>query len=392
MPFVTRLTRPELLRQADVMERLCEAEWRFVPDSGSGPRRSAADLGLVTLHPGKDTLRPDGTRYPPIELRVVASRFPRTDGKSAGRGVLINDWQVELFAADLDPEAWPAAEVVSAYFGRAGQENRFAQEDREHGLDRIFSYHLPGQELATTIALMVWNQRLARGFELHPPPSNRSAGAPRRENAIDPTPFRAPAEAPPSPQDLPGSASSTGQASEEDALIAMLSELDWKHLLARRPGWSWAPEAGGLQCPAGKPLWLTSVHWMKQCKTSARLLFRGGRPDCIPCQMRSNCLASIDPKQVKILSVTIDAETAGRIDRQRRKAEHDRRLNRSKAAEHPLVRRDLRGRILPDGAAPIRQTAPTGSPAKVQVEHPLFLPAEARRRFRAQFHNASVRV
>ena len=34
----------------------------------------------------------------------------------------------------------------------------------------------------------------------------------------------------------------------------------------------------------------------------------------------------------------------------------------------------------------------TVSPAKVQVEHPLFLPAEARRRFRDQFHNASVRV
>lgn len=56
-----------------------------------------------------------------------------------------------MFATDLPADGWPAPEVVASYFGRACQENRLAQEDREAGLDRLVSYHLPGQELASTV-------------------------------------------------------------------------------------------------------------------------------------------------------------------------------------------------------------------------------------------------
>jgi hypothetical protein len=146
VPYLTRLNRLDLLDQPDVARALRGGRWHMVPDSRSGPRRSALDLGIVTVPPGADTRRADGTPYEPVATRVVVSRYPRAEKAEHGR--VLDGWQYELFAVDVSADALPAAEVVAAYFGRGGQENRFAQEDREAGLDRIFSYHLPGQELA----------------------------------------------------------------------------------------------------------------------------------------------------------------------------------------------------------------------------------------------------
>ena len=168
VPFVTRLNRPELFDQPDVRQRLLEATWATVPDSGGGPRRSAADIGLVTVYAAKDTVRDDGTPYDPITVRVIVSRFEKD---IAQRGRVIEGWQYELFVLDADPVAWPAADGVAAYFGRTAQENRFGQEDKELILDRIFSYELAGQEFATMIGLMTWNLQIARGFELDRPPA-----------------------------------------------------------------------------------------------------------------------------------------------------------------------------------------------------------------------------
>ena len=171
VPCLTRLTRPEMFEQAEVLLALREGTWHFVPDSRSGPRRSALDLGVVTVPPGVDTRRPDGTAYEPIAVRVVCSRYPRTEKAEHGR--VIDGWQYELFVVDAPADAFPAPSAVALYFGRAGLENRFAQEDREAAMDRIFSYHLPGQEFAIDVGLWVWNLRLARGFELSPPPAQR---------------------------------------------------------------------------------------------------------------------------------------------------------------------------------------------------------------------------
>ncbi len=137
MPFVSRLTRPNLFKDPEVLDRLRRATWYMVPDSRSGPQRGATDLGELTIKPGEETKRPDGTDYDPITVRVVASRFPKT-GK-ANHGRIMDGWQVELLAVDLPADAWPAPDVVASFFGRTGQENRFAQEDRELGLDRIIS-------------------------------------------------------------------------------------------------------------------------------------------------------------------------------------------------------------------------------------------------------------
>ena len=78
--------------------------------------------------------------------RVLASIFPKT--KDAKRGRTIDGWQVELFATDLPADAWPAADTVTAYFGRNSLENRFAQEDRETKLDRVLSYEHAGSRPA----------------------------------------------------------------------------------------------------------------------------------------------------------------------------------------------------------------------------------------------------
>lgn len=168
VPFLTRVTRPEMFEQSEVLRILREGTWHFVPDSLSGPRRSALDLGVVTIPPGVDTRRQDGTLYEPVSVRVVASRYPRTEKAEHGR--VIDGWQYELFVVDVSIEALPAPAAVALYFGRSAQENRFAQEDREVELDRIYSYHLPGQEFAVVVGLWVWNLRLARGFELDTPP------------------------------------------------------------------------------------------------------------------------------------------------------------------------------------------------------------------------------
>ena len=77
----------------------------------------------------------------------------------------------------MPADAWPAPEVVTAYYGRNSEENRFAQEDRELGLDRLISYRLPGQELATLVGLSVWNLGVVQGFELDRPPAGASRGA-----------------------------------------------------------------------------------------------------------------------------------------------------------------------------------------------------------------------
>ena len=180
--YVTRWIKYPLLEQDVVRKQLNESDWYEVPDSGSGPRREATELGWMMLQANKSTRKSDGSPYESVKSRFVVSRF-RTD-KRKGTGVVIDGWQYELFATDLPESRWPAAELVMMYYGRCGQENRFCQEDRELGLDRIFSYHLPGQELANLIGLFVWNLRICRGMDLLTPPTELLPQPPRIVTAI----------------------------------------------------------------------------------------------------------------------------------------------------------------------------------------------------------------
>ncbi len=168
VPFLVRSAHYGLLQEPEIRQALHQATWYEVPSSGSGPTRLAAELGDVLLQPSKNTMTDDGEKLDPVRVRMVVSRFAAVD--KSGAGVVINGWQYELYATGLSASAWPAPETVELYYGRCGQENRFAQEDRELGLDRTFSYHLPGQELAAVIALFLWNWRTTVGFADNPPP------------------------------------------------------------------------------------------------------------------------------------------------------------------------------------------------------------------------------
>lgn len=346
LPFVTRLNRPQLYEDVDVLKRLWSALWYLVPDSGAGPQRAAADIGTLSIHPGKRTRRPDGSVYEPVPVRVVASIFPKT-GK-AKRGRTLDGWQVELFAVDLPPDAWPAPEAVTAYFGRVAEENRFAQEDRELGLDRIISYHLPGQELASLIGLSLWNLRLARGFELERPPDERPVSQLRRPQVDDRVPKHWP---------------------RDPVLKDMLAELDWLVLLAKRPTWTWNAATGELLCDDGRSLTLTSVRPTERSEGRTNIIFRRPTGGCDDCPSHEGCLRSTRNQAPKHTEFSISTDIAKRL--RRRQA-----LFRGKLENpHPTLIEPIDSR-----------------PGLCAVTDSLFLPAMARHTFQAVFLGATLRI
>jgi len=344
--FITRLNRPALFEDPEVLHKLREAIWYQVADSGSGPRRVAADLGEMTIKPGKKTRRPDGTVYEPITIRVVASAYV-SDNKKTNRGKLLDGWQVELFVADLDPVAWPAPEVIVAYFGRAGQENRFAQEDRELHLDRIISYHLPGQELATLVALSLWNLRVVEGFAAHRPVEE----APRQTPYTPVVDARMPAQWPHDP-----------------ALARSLDKVVWEEALARRPGWSWNSAQGEIRCPEGRLMTPTTIRPTPSSSAHTSLIFRRPVGGCEDCSAREGCLRSSRPLAPKHAEVQVESALA--------------EVMRERLAE---VRRVA-------AEADKAPTDPSWPPEALTVLPSLFLPARARQAFDALFVNARVCV
>ena len=344
LPFITRLNRSKLYEDPEVLARLRAATWYRVPDSKSGPGRSATDLGVLRVPPGLRTRRPDGSAYEPVSVRVVASIFPKT-GK-AKRGRVLDGYQVELFAVDLSADAWPASDAVAAYYGRTAEENRFAQEDRELGLDRIISYHLPGQELATLVGLSLWNLRVVRGFKLAPPPADPPAQRPRCPQADDRVPERWPRD--PVVQDT-------------------IAQLDWSLLPAKRPGWCWDAVTDELRCEQGRELTLTTVRPAEHAKGRTGIIFMRPKGGCEDCLCRPRCLQS----------------------------------NRELASKHtefsaptPLAQR-LRERLAVvragPGAPPAIKPIDT-DPGLAEIADSLFLPATARHSYRAVFRGATLKI
>jgi hypothetical protein len=347
VPFLTRVNRPKLFEDPEILTRLRTATWYRVPDSLSGPRRAAAEIGVVTLHPDRKTRRPDGSEYEPISVRVVAGAFPK-EGTEAQRGVLLDGWQVELFAVDVAADAWPAPDAVALFYGRAGQENRFAQEDREAALGRIVSYHLPGQELASLTGLFLMNYRNVRGFELERPPAVRPTPALRVRQVEDRMPVGWP---------------------RDPVVIRLLSALEWPVLLARRFGWRWDEPSSELRCPEGRTLALTSVRPAARAKGGTGLIFCRPQDGCEDCVPRSTCLRSARPGASKHFELAVPGEIADvlreRLALVRGKVERERRVEMRPSELDPGIR---------------------------QVIGPRFLPTEARRRFREIFTEASLRI
>jgi len=347
IPFITRLNRPKLYEDPDVLAALQAAIWHRVPDSGSGPQRSATDLGLMTIAAGDDTRRADGTKYEPVCVRVVASIFEK-QGK-AKRGRTIDGWQIELFAVDLPAGDWPAPEAIAAYYGRNGFENRVAQQRRELGLDRIASYHLPGQELATVIGLAVCNDRIVRGFHRERPPEVAPVSQ-LRAPVVD---ERVPAQWPRDP-----------------VVRRHLAALDWDTLLRGRPGWSFDAGTGELRCDQGQVLTLTTVRSRPTSTGRLGLIFRRPTGGCDPCPSRPDCLHSERPSASKHAEFSIDPAIA--------EALRDRR------------QRVRRSRTTPPEPATL--TPIETPPGPLAIAPSLFLPAEARHAFREIFHGATLHV
>ncbi len=392
--FVTRLNRPALLDQPELRRRLVEAQWELVPDSMSGPKRSAADVGLVTLRPAVSTRQDDGSAYELVKVRVVVSRFQREAEPT--RGKVIAGWQYELFATSLEAEPWPAAEVVASYYGRTGQENRFAQEDRELGLDRIYSYEPAGQELATVIGLMVWNARIALGFELETPPWE----APEQHTrVVQPDPRPVPPETCEAPEPDAGAEGSADTVEAEVAepevdprlaeaeakLAVRLGELDWERLLARRDGWSWDAEAGVLRCPDGLGLLLTCVDVRHAPPHRARIIFRSEQGACRDCDLLGDCLTTSGKLMKKLTGFTVDRPEVWPIRRQLAKVQQLRRV-------HAVA---VRKRVTDQGdeSEPLVQQLPetTAEPA-LDCLPSLFLPAAARHVFDDIVHDLATCV
>jgi hypothetical protein len=341
LPLLTRINRASLYEDPVVLGRLRTATWRAVPDSLSGPNRLAADLGELTLAPGQSTRRADGSEYEPVTVRVVASIY-RDTGKT-GRGRVLGGWRVELFAADLPQASWPAEDCVWLYFGRTAEENRFAQEDRELGLDRILSYHRPGQELASAVGLFLWNLRLVLGFQSETPPAQAPVPRMRPADRDVDSPC---AHWPPDPRAL-----------------RLLDELDWDVLLAKRPDWSWDAAAGGLHCPDGRLLYITCVPANEAGQPRRDVVFRRPTAGCEDCAPRAKCYRTVRELGSKHATLQIPAEVADEIGV---------RLTRIRQEAHDH---------------------PKSPPRALQAATaPLLLPAEARSAHRERFAGATFQV
>lgn len=346
LPFITRVNRPKFYEDPDVLERMRSASWYEVTDSLSGPRRFAADIGVVTLHPDRDTRRPDGSKYEPVAVRVVASAF-RSDAAKAQRGYILDGYQVELFAVDAPADVWPAPDAVALYFGRAAQENRFAQEDREAALGRIVSYGLPGQEFACLVGLFLMNYRIARGYEMEPPPAVRPPPRLRVRRVA---------------QEI------SGGWPRDPVVAKLLAKLDWPTLLSGKEGWTWDASASELRCPDGRPVTLASVRPAGHAKRTS-LIFRRPTGGCEDCDVREGCLRSARPAASKHLELSAPSEVAA-----------------------PLRERLAVARGKAESKRPVEVSPIDVEPGIHAMITPRFLPAAARRRFEEIFHAATVEV
>lgn len=297
--YLTRLAWYNLLEREDVRAHLARARWVVVPDSGSGPRRHATELGIWPWRAPVPQDAPQGMD----KTRLVVSRFA-ADTKH-GAGHVQDGWQYELFATNLEPVAWPAPETVELYYGRCGQENRFGQVMAELGLDKLFSTELGGHWLVVLVGLFTWNLRTILGAERAAPltvpemvPEPRCEVVAQAEQALEPVEVCPPAER----QSLPERKVSALSAS----LLARLAGLNWAAVEARQSGWKWLPHQG-LSCPASRLVW---PGRLRAKGGSPMLIFRTLKSDCASCPQKAQCFGD-GPRQYWLREVAIGVAGLG---------------------------------------------------------------------------------
>lgn len=350
---LTRWAQYGVLEAPECRALLASEGWMDVEDSRSGPRRQARELGTTML-------------WDNAEYRVLVSRYRMSPGRPRGVGHALDGWRYELFLTTLPASRWAAPDLVQLYYGRTAIENRFAAEDREFGLDRVFSYSRPGQQLACAIALSVWNLRVAGGFAAVPEHVTRKPMRDRPEVEVAPVVGAASSgdapeldlvEPPPESQDAT-SLSSPPQDPLPKALMRWCAE---------HPSWHVDPDGYGLRCPQDKLLTLSGLRPGPAKKVLAR--YRPSHGVCPTCPNRASCsprsTAANFRREVNVTIPSKDASGTGR--------------------SHPASTPALRLQRLRLSVEPM--TLPQYLPATT-----VLLPAPLRRKTRELISQATVRV
>lgn len=416
---LTRLSRYALLDRDEVVAMLPEVTWLAVESAGGGPARTAADLGLFTLFPRDGVAAAaDGA----VEVRVVVTRFARSG--PVDHGVLRDGHQLELFATTLPADAWPANDVAALYFGRGAMENRFAQEDRELGIDRTFSFHPPGQEWMSGIALFLWNVLLGRGVAANPLPPQPAPQAARAESALPPTPPASPtqeaaagsavlasdegASLRPPPAQVASPQLPCPEPPEESIGVGPEADLHAELWAITREAFSDLPSIAGwrlddekmeVRCPNDKRLFAYSTD-RHECigprgiHVKNRLYIRTQATACDGCPVRAACRSSDRPGVPKQLARQVSEQVmvrATELVHALRKLRRPAKIHRAIAARrerNAAAGVHARSATALPPMSPI-PAAPTGV---LQPKAPLFLPAQSRAHARRILRGLTLHV
>lgn len=346
--YLVRMACYEFLQRPEVQAHLQGAAWHLVPDSGSGPVREAAELGIW---PWRGLPMPEGAPQGLGEARIVVTRFPAK--AKHGAGIFLDGMQYELFGTSVNATVWPAPELVWLYFARAGLENRFAQIKAELGIDRLFCYELGGQWLATLVGLLVWNLRTILGAER----AGMAPGMPQLPAR------RQPAQVASSKPESPPA--QTANVSPLAELNARLNTLDWAKHLADRPDWQWHVDHG-LRCPAGKDVLPQSLQ-----KSGKILAYRTRGGDCAYCPKKLDCFGDHQQRDRDRLILNIGV------------AKLQLPADQTAAAIRQARTQSLPGPWLPP---------PPAEPGPYAANMPLLLPAELRAGWHRALHGASAHI
>jgi hypothetical protein len=312
------------LNRTEVRNVLMESGWYAVPDSGSGPSRSAKDVGTWK----------DATGH---VFRVVVSRFDESEAQTerGGSGCCIGNQHYELFLTDLPADAWPAQDVVTLYYDRCGQENCFAMLNRRYDLGKILSEHLEGQAVVTLVGLLVWNVEVLLGAEAlgpwdaqHPllqpkprhdrevpPPVDVSASVVVSEQeSIAHEDREAQEVTPPSANAAASTVVAEQIPTGHDEDVTKVSEIEEdinRHLAQWIEAHSeWKAEGLTLTCPEGAILTPGVRNWNS---TSAHIRYRASNKSCSNCKQRHVCSTSKDPafrKEFSFMAMAHDINEA----------------------------------------------------------------------------------
>jgi len=311
LSYVTRLAHYGPLEDPGQLSTLLAAPWTRVRDSLSGPKRWAREMG---------TIEREGRT-----VRLVITRFQPANGKKHGAGKLIDGWQCEVFATDLQADQWPAAEVVTLYYARCGEENDFAREDAALDLDHVAHFELPGQRLFNLVGLWLWNLRILRGMELQGGLQTISCSQGPREVTVEQPEVDDTEKCDPTPSLEPPFHTEpvkTNSDKSPDAEVHQSSEAVQSHaapsateqlfhqlvatLEARfenKAGWMFDSNTLNIWCPDNRPLKLHQSRPVSDRSVEVR--FRGLQSQCSTCPLRTECSSSATQSFTKEITTRI---------------------------------------------------------------------------------------